>query len=62
MDSLTLGSIQSWLIWEASALGPLIVLLVGFAGTELLLRRQLRGKRGRTPLEGAKGAKTDGRG
>jgi hypothetical protein len=44
MDSLATGSIQSWLIMAASALGPLTALLVGFAGTDRLVRWCLREK------------------
>ena len=44
MDSLATGSIQSWLIMAASALGPLTALLVGFTGTDRLLRWCLREK------------------
>ncbi len=48
MDSLPTGSIQSWLIVAAAALGPLIALLVGFAGTDRLLRWRLGEKPERT--------------
>jgi hypothetical protein len=55
MESLPTGSIQSWLIVAASALSPLIALLVGFAGTDWWLRWQLGQKRNHTPLEGVEG-------
>ena len=51
MDSLSHGS--TWLITTASALGPLIALLIGFAGTDRLLRWQLAEKRDRASLKGA---------
>ena len=55
MDSLPTGSIQSWLDMTVAAFGPLIALLVGFAGTDRWLRGQLREKRGHIILEGTKG-------
>jgi hypothetical protein len=39
MNSLWTGS--TWLLTTAAALSPLIALLIGFAGTDRLLRRQL---------------------
>jgi hypothetical protein len=51
MDSLSHGS--TWLITTTSALGPLIALLIGFAGTDRLLRWQLAQKHHRTPSKGA---------
>ena len=39
MNSLWTGS--TWLITTASALSPLIALLIGFAGTDRLLRWQI---------------------
>jgi len=41
MDSLLIGSAQSWLDIAAATLGPLIALIVGFAGTDWFLRRRL---------------------
>ena len=49
MDSLSTGS--TWLITTASALSPLIALLIGFAGTDWLLRWQLGGERESCPVE-----------
>jgi hypothetical protein len=54
MDSLPIGSLQSWLITAAAALGPLIALLVGFVGTDQWLRWQLNERHGCTPLEDTK--------
>jgi hypothetical protein len=53
MDGLSHGS--TWLMTTASALGPLIALLIGFAGADRLLRWQLAQKH-RTPSEGAEGS------
>jgi hypothetical protein len=50
MDILSTGS--TWLITMASALSPLIALLIGFTGTDWWLRRQLAEKRERCPVEG----------
>ena len=54
MDSLTHDS--TWLITTASALGPLIALLIGFAGTDRLLRWQLAKKHHRAPSKGTEGS------
>jgi hypothetical protein len=54
MDSLPIGSLQSWFITAAAALGPLIALLVGFVGTDQWLRWQLNERHGCTPLEDTK--------
>jgi hypothetical protein len=43
MNSLWTGS--TWLLTTAAALSPLIALLIGFAGTDQLLRWQLAEKR-----------------
>ena len=40
MNSLWIGS--TWLITTAAALSPLIALLIGFAGTDWLLRLATR--------------------
>lgn len=50
MDSLSQGS--TWVITTASALGPLIALLIGFAGTDRLLRWRLAQKQHGTPSKG----------
>jgi hypothetical protein len=54
MDSLSHGS--TWLITTAPALGPLIALLIGFAGTDWFLRWQLAQKHHRIPSKGAEGS------
>jgi hypothetical protein len=54
MDNLSHSS--TWLITTASALGPLIALLIGFAGTDRLLRWQLAQKHHRTPSKSAEGS------
>jgi hypothetical protein len=41
MDSLPIGSAQSWLDMAATTLGPLIALIVGFEGADWVLRRRL---------------------
>jgi len=41
MDSLPVGSAQSWLDVAASTIGPLIALIVGFEGADWFLRRRL---------------------
>jgi hypothetical protein len=41
MDSLPIGSAQSWLAVAATTLGPLIALIVGFEGANWFLRRKL---------------------
>ena len=41
MDSLPIGSVQSWLDMAAATIGPLIALLVGFEGADWFLRRRL---------------------
>ena len=52
MNSLWTGS--NWLLTTAAALSPLIALLIGFAGTDRLLRWQLAEKRDRgASLKGA---------
>ena len=53
MNSLWTGS--TWLLTTAAALSPLIALLIGFAGTDRLLRWQLAEKRDRASLKGAEG-------
>jgi hypothetical protein len=56
MDSLPIGSVQSWLAVAATTLSPLIALIVGFEGTDWLLRRRQLGRTGaHAPLEGAGG-------
>lgn len=60
MNSLSVGS--TWLIATASALSPLIALLVGFAATDRLLRWQLAEKRDRAPSKGAGANGYSGRG
>lgn len=44
MEDFLTGSMQSLLIHAATALGPLVALLVGFAGTDWWLRWQLNEK------------------
>jgi hypothetical protein len=51
MDSLPTGLIPSWLSVAATALGPLMALLVGFVGTDWLLHSRLPGKRLQTATE-----------
>jgi hypothetical protein len=41
MDSFFIGSLQSWLNAAATAVSPLIALLVGFVGADRWLGRQL---------------------
>jgi hypothetical protein len=53
MDILVTGS--NLLITVASALSPMIALLVGFAGTQLLLQWQHGEKSGHISLESAEG-------
>jgi hypothetical protein len=56
MDSLPIGSVQSWLAVVAATLSPLIGLIVGFEGADWLLRRRQLGRTGaHAPLEGAEG-------
>jgi hypothetical protein len=55
MNSLWTGS--TWLLTTAAALSPLIALLIGFAGTDRLLRWQLAEKRDHTSLKGAEGSR-----
>jgi len=55
MDSLPIGSVQSWLAAATATVSPLIALMVGFAGTDWLLRRQLREMCDHAPLEGTEG-------
>lgn len=57
MDSLPTGAIQSWFNMPAATLGPVIMLLVGFVGTDRWLGRQLSEKRGLTPSESSKARK-----
>ena len=52
MDSLPIGSVQSWLAVAAETLGPLIALIVGFEGADWFLRRRLRKVCDHAPLEG----------
>jgi hypothetical protein len=42
MDSFPIGSVQSWLAVAATTLSPLIALIVGFEGTDWLLRLSSR--------------------
>jgi len=58
MNSLWTGS--TWLLTTAAALSPLIALLIGFAGTDRLLRWQLAEKRDRASLKGAEGSRRSG--
>jgi hypothetical protein len=51
MESLITGS--TWLSMAAAGVGPFTALLIGFVGTDRLLRWQLGEKRGRATLEGA---------
>jgi hypothetical protein len=39
MESLPTGSVDSWLTMAAAGLGPLMALLLGFAGADWWLRR-----------------------
>jgi hypothetical protein len=55
MDTLPIGSAQSWLAVAATTLGPLIALIVGFEGADWLLRRRLGEVCDHAPLEGAEG-------
>ena len=56
MDSLPVGSMQSWLAVAVATLSPLIALVVGFEGADWLLRRRQLGQTGaHAPLEGAEG-------
>ena len=55
MDSLPVGSMQSWLAVAVATLSPLIALIVGFEGADWLLRRQLGQTGAHAPLEGAEG-------
>jgi hypothetical protein len=41
MDSLPIGSVQSWLAVVVATLGPLTALIVGFEGADWFLRRRL---------------------
>jgi hypothetical protein len=52
MDSLPTGSLHSTLIVAAAALGPLVSLLVGFAGADWWLRRAGR-RETPTPVKGS---------
>jgi hypothetical protein len=51
MESPITGS--TWLSMAAAGVGPFTALLIGFVGTDRLLRWQLAEKRGRATLEGA---------
>ena len=55
MDSLPTAFIPSWLNVAATALGPLTALLVGFVGSDWLLRSRLPGKRVQTATESDEG-------
>jgi hypothetical protein len=56
MDSLPIGSAQSWLAVAVTTLGPLVALIVGFEGADWLLQRRQLGRTGaHAPLEGAEG-------
>jgi hypothetical protein len=57
MDALSTGSLQSWIGVAATALSPLMALLMGFVGTDRLLRWQLGEKRDQAPLEGTRASK-----
>jgi hypothetical protein len=52
MDSLPVGSVQFWLAVTTATVSPVIALMVGFAGTDWLIRRQLGEMRDHAPLEG----------
>ena len=52
MDSLPIGSVQSWLAVVVATLGPLVALMVGFEAADWFLRRQLREMCDYAPLEG----------
>ena len=52
MNNLTIGSIQCWLAMAGDGFGPLAALILGFVGTDRLLRRQLRGKEPHISVEG----------
>jgi hypothetical protein len=53
MDSLPIGSAQSWLAVVVASLSPLIALIVGFEGADWLLRRQL-GDLAKTAAQGSR--------
>ena len=55
MDSLPIGSVQSWLAVTVTTLGPLIALMVGFEGADWFLRRQFGEMYERGPVEAAEG-------
>jgi hypothetical protein len=55
MDSLPIGSVQSWLAVTVTTFGPLIALIVGFEGADWFLRRQLCEVCDHAPVEGAEG-------
>jgi hypothetical protein len=67
MDELLSGSMPSWLNTAATAVGPLIALLVGFVGADQWLRwvhngkylRTGEGRRRGNPLPDVKGLTTD---
>ena len=52
MDSLPIGSVQSWLEVVVATLGPFIALMVGFEGADWFLRRRLGEVCDHAPLEG----------
>jgi hypothetical protein len=62
MNSLPVGSVQSWLAVATATVSPVIALMVGFAGTDWLIRRQLGEMCDHAPLEGggARGRLTPG--
>jgi hypothetical protein len=55
MDSLPIALIPCWLSIAATALGPLMALLVGFVGTDWLLHSRLLGNRLETETESDEG-------
>jgi hypothetical protein len=57
MDSFFVGSVQSWLNAAATAVGPLIALLVGFVGADRWLGRQLSENCQHAPPGGVEGVK-----
>lgn len=59
MNNLTIGSIQCWIAMAADGFGPLAALVLGFVGTDRLLRRQLCGKGGHVSVEGTEGDESE---
>jgi hypothetical protein len=57
MDDLLTGSMPSWLSAAATALTPLIALLVGFVGADRWLRWLLSDSCHHAPAEGDEGVK-----